>query len=53
MGEFVGIHFTESMIDHLEIESIVHHVESDEAKIQIKTFGMPAFIDGAIDDNVY
>ena len=46
MGEFVGMHFTEAMIDHLEIESIVHHIESEEAKMQIKAFGMPALIDG-------
>ena len=48
MGEFIGMHFTEGMIDHLEIESIVHHVESAEAKIQIKTFGLPALTDGNI-----
>ena len=46
MGEFVGLHFTEAMIDHLEIESIVHHVESEEARLQIKTYGLPTVPDG-------
>ena len=54
MGEFVGLHFTEAMIDHLEIESIVHHVESEEARLQIKTYGLPSVPDGMIaNNNIY
>ena len=37
MGEFVPLHFTETMIDHLEIDSVIHHVDSDEARAQVKT----------------
>lgn len=46
MGEFVPLHFVETMIDHLEIDSIIHHVESDEAKEQIKKYGMPPAEEG-------
>ena len=54
MGEFVGLHYTEAMIDHLEIESIVHHVESEEARMQIKTYGIPTVTDGIIaNNNIY
>lgn len=37
MGEFVPLHFTETMIDHLEIDSVIHHVDSDEARAQVRT----------------
>ena len=36
MGEFVPLHFTETMIDHLEIDSVIHHVDSDEARAQVR-----------------
>ena len=39
MGEFVPLHFTETMIDHLEIDSVIHHVDSDEAKAQVRKSG--------------
>ena len=35
MSEFVGVHLTETLIDHLEIESTILHVNSEEAKIQM------------------
>ena len=35
MGEFVPLHFTETMIDHLEIDSVIHHVDSEEARAQV------------------
>ena len=36
MGEFVPLHFTETMIDHLEIDSVIHHVDSEEARAQVR-----------------
>ena len=36
MGEFLGFNFTEMMIDHLNIESTIHHVESSEAQLQLE-----------------
>jgi hypothetical protein len=46
IGEFVPLHFTEIMIDHLEIDSVIHHIESEEAKAQIRMYGMPPPEDG-------
>ena len=36
LGEFVPLHFTETMIDHLEIDSVIHHVDSEEARAQVQ-----------------
>ena len=36
MGEFLGFNFSELMIDHLNIESTIHHVESLEAQLQME-----------------
>ena len=36
MGEFLGFNFSEMMIDHLNIESTIQHVESLDAQLQIE-----------------
>ena len=36
MGEFLGFNFSEMMIDHLNIESTIHHVDSIEAQLQME-----------------
>ena len=36
MGEFLGFNFSEMMIDHLNIESTIHHVESLDAQLQVE-----------------
>ena len=36
MGEFLGFNFSEMMIDHLNIESTIHHVESIDAQLQLE-----------------
>lgn len=35
MGEFLGFNFSEMMIDHLNIESSILHVDSAEAQLQM------------------
>lgn len=30
------MHFTETMIDHMEIDSVIHHVDSEEARDQLR-----------------
>ena len=35
-GEYEQAHFTETMIDHLEIDSVIHHVDSEEARAQVQ-----------------
>ena len=35
MNEFVGVQLTETLIDHLDIESCILHISSEEAKHQM------------------
>ena len=35
MGEFMGVHLSETLIDHLDIESCILHINSEEARIQM------------------
>ena len=35
MGEFVGVHLTETLIDHLDIDSIILHMDTEEARLQM------------------
>ena len=43
-GEFEQLKFTEEMIDHLDIESTIIVAECNEAKLQVRRFGIPPLI---------
>ena len=40
-GEYEQFKFTEMMIDHLDIESKIIVAECNEAKLQVRKFGIP------------
>ena len=43
-GEYEQFKFTEVMIDHLDIESKIIVAECNEAKLQVRRFGIPPLI---------
>ena len=43
-GDYEQIKFVEEMIDHLDIESKIIVGECNEAKLQVRRFGMPPLI---------
>ena len=43
-GEYEQFKFTEVMIDHLDIESKIIVAECNEAKLQVRKFGIPPLI---------
>ena len=43
-GEYEQFKFTEEMIDHLDIESKIIVAECNEAKLQVRKFGIPPLI---------
>ena len=43
-GEYQQIKFVEEMIDHLDIESKIIVAECNEAKLQVRRYGMPPLI---------
>ena len=43
-GEYEQTPFTETMIDHLDIESRIIVAECGEARLQVRRFGLPPLI---------
>ena len=43
-GEYEQFKFTEVMIDHLDIESKIIVAECNEAKLQVRKYGIPPLI---------
>ena len=51
-GEYEQAHFTETMIDHLDIESQIIVAECGEARLQVRRFGLPPLIGTEDEDEI-